>query len=73
MKKYVNALFKNGEVFNVAMIQQINAATVHDLTKQEDNVHFEKLLWYHFLTHAHSPHNHRHQAHQGAPAGSCVR
>lgn len=65
--------FKNGEVFNVAMIQQINAATAHDLTKQEDNVHFTKSLWSHFLTHAHCPHTHRHQAHWGAPAGSCVR
>lgn len=56
MKKDVKALFKNGEVFNVAMIQQTNAATAHDLTKQEDNVHFEKCsFWSHFLTHAHSP------------------
>lgn len=44
MKKDVKALLKNGEVFNVAMIQQINAATAHDLTKQEDNVHFEKSI-----------------------------
>lgn len=63
MKKYVKALFKNGEVFNLAVIQQINAATEHDLTKQEDNVNFEKSFWSHSLTHTHSPHTHRHQAH----------
>lgn len=67
----MKVLFENGEVFNVAMIQQINAARAHDPTKQEDYVHFGKLFWSHFLTLAHSPHTH--QARWGAPEGSCVR
>lgn len=41
-EKRLKVLLKNWEVFNVAMIQQINAATTHDLMKQEDNVHLKK-------------------------------
>lgn len=65
-------LFKNGIFFNVAIIQEINVATVKYLLNRK-MIYVSKNCFRHtyFLTCSHLPQ--RHRAHPGALAGSWLR